>query len=126
MCLWQANYRSLLGAGVLGDDLGSLRHGVLGEITRQEKTDSGMDLSGGDDGTPAVVGKTGGLGSDALEDVVHEVVHDGHGLAGDSCVRVHLLQDLVDVAGVGLPPPPLALLVRGAGGLCLAGGLVIF
>ena len=61
MCLWQANCRSLLGAGVLGDGLGSLRHGVLGELTGQEKTDSGLDLSGGDGGTPVVVGKTEAL-----------------------------------------------------------------
>ncbi len=46
------------------------------------------------------MGKTGGLGSDALEDVVHEGVHDGHGLAGDTSIRVDLLQDFVDVDGV--------------------------
>ncbi len=115
---------SLLGAGVLGDGLGSLRHGVLGELTRQEKTDSGLDLSGGDGGTPVVVGKAGGLGSDALEDVIHEGVHDGHGFAGDTSVGVDLLQDLVDVDGVRLPPPPLALLVPSTGGFGLAGGLL--
>ena len=36
---------SLLGAGVLGDGLGSLRNGVLGKLTRKEKTDSGLDLA---------------------------------------------------------------------------------
>ena len=115
---------SLLGAGVLGDGLGSLRDGVLGQFTGQEKTDSGLDLSAGDGGAAVVVGQTGGLSCDALEDVVDEGVHDGHGLAGHTGVGVHLLQDLVDVDGVGLPPPPLALLVPGTGGLCLAGGLL--
>ena len=119
-----ANFSSLLGAGVLGDGLGSLRHGVLGQLTGQEETDSGLDLSAGDGGAPVVVGKTGGLGGDTLEDVVDEGVHDAHGLAGYTGVRVDLLQHLVDVDGVGFPPPPLPLLVPGTGGLCLAGGLL--
>ena len=91
---------SLLAAGVLGDGLGSLAHGVLGELTGQEETDGGLDLPAGDGGTLVVVGQTGSLGSDALEDVVHEGVHDGHGLAGDAGVGVHLLQDFVDVDAV--------------------------
>ena len=36
---------SLLGAGVFGDGLGSLRNGVLGELTGQEKTDGSLDLA---------------------------------------------------------------------------------
>ena len=36
---------------------------------------------------------------------------------------MHLLQDFVDVDGVGFPPPPLLLLVRGTGGFGLGGGL---
>ena len=115
---------SLLGAGVLGDSLGSLRHGVLGQLTGQEQTDGSLDLSAGDGGAAVVVGQTGSLSSDALEDVVDKAVHDGHGLAGNTSVRVHLLQDLVDVDGVRLPPPPLPLLVPRTGGLCLAGGLL--
>ena len=31
--------------GVLGDSLGALRHGVLGELTGQEQTHSGLDLA---------------------------------------------------------------------------------
>ena len=38
---------SLLGAGVLGYSLGSLRHGVLGHFSGEEQIDSGLDLSGG-------------------------------------------------------------------------------
>ena len=34
---------------------------------------------------------------DPFEDVVHERVHDAHGLAGDASVGMHLLQHLVDV-----------------------------
>ena len=114
----------LLGAGVLGHSLGSLGHGVLGQFTREQQTNSSLDFPGGDGGPAVVVGKTGGLGSNALEDVVHEGVHDGHGLAGDTSVRVHLFQHLVDVDGVALPPPPLPLLLSGTGGLGLGGGLL--
>ena len=41
-----------------------------------------------------VVGELAGLGGDPLEEVVHERVHDGHGLGGDAGVGVHLLQHL--------------------------------
>lgn len=97
---------------------------MLGQFSWQKETDSSLDFSAGDGGPPVVVGQTGSLGSDALEDVVDEGVHDGHSLAGNTSVWVDLLQDLVDVDGVGLPPPPLALLVSPTGGLCLAGGLL--
>ena len=70
------------------------------------------------------MGKTGSLSGNALEDVIHEGVHDGHGLAGYTSVGVHLLQDFVDVDGVGFPPPPLPLLISSTCGLCLAGGLL--
>ena len=34
---------SLLGAGVLGDSLGSLRNGVLGKLSRKDQTASSLD-----------------------------------------------------------------------------------
>ena len=63
-----------------------------------------------------VVRQAGRLDSDALEDVVHERVHDAHGLAGDASVRVDLFQHLVDVDRVALfagLPPSLAALTLG-------------
>ena len=60
----------LLGAGVLGDSLGSLRDGVLGKLTGEEETDSSLDFARGDGGPLVVVGKTAGLGSNALKDVI--------------------------------------------------------
>ena len=39
---------SLLAAGVLGDCLGSLANSVFGEFTRQQETNSSLDLPGGD------------------------------------------------------------------------------
>ena len=37
-----------LGAGELGDSLGALRDGVLGELTRKDEPDSGLDFPGGE------------------------------------------------------------------------------
>ena len=78
----------LLGGGVLGDSLGALGHGVLGQLTGEEQTDGGLDLPRGNGGPLVVVSQTAGLGGDALEDVVHERVHDRHGLGGDASVGV--------------------------------------
>ena len=94
---------------------------MLGQLTGKEKPDGGLDFPGGDGGSLVVVGKTGGLGGDALEDVVDERVHDGHSLGADASVGVDLLEDLVDVDGVAFLPL-LALLLAitlgdGLGGL---------
>jgi len=51
-----------------------------------------------------VVGQLGGFVGDPLKDVIGEGVHDAHGLARDASVWVNLLQDLVDVDGIGLFP----------------------
>lgn len=93
---------NLLGAGVLGDSLGSFRDGVLGKLTREEETDSSLDFARGDGGPLVVVGKAGSLSSNALKDVIDKGVHDAHGLGADASVRVDLLEDLVDVDGIGL------------------------
>ena len=112
---------SLLAAGVLGDGLGALTDSVLGQLAGEEETDSGLDLPTGDGGALVVVGQSGSFGGDSLKDIVDEAVHDGHGLAADASVRVHLLQHLVDVDGIAFLPLPLALLVAGANSLGLAG-----
>ena len=116
---------NLLGAGVLGDGLGSLGDGVLGQFSGQEEPDSGLDLPGGDGGPLVVVGQAGSFGSDPLEDVVDERVHDAHGLGGDTGVGVDLLQNLVDVDGIGFLPLLLSLflITLGDGLLGLAGFL---
>jgi hypothetical protein len=102
---------NLLGGGVFGDGFGALRDGVLGEFSGEDKSDGSLDLPRGDGGPLVVVGKARGLGRDPLEDVVHEGVHDGHGLGGDAGVGVDLLQHLVDVHGVGLLPLLVPLLL---------------
>jgi hypothetical protein len=84
---------------------------VLGKLTRQDQTDSarelaaeeamrdwgenvrGLDLARRDGGLLVVGSELGGLGGDALEDVVDERVEDAHGAVGDTGVGVDLLED---------------------------------
>lgn len=81
------------------------------EFTGEQKPDGGLDFPAGD-GTPlVVVGQARGFGSDALENVIHEGIHDRHGLAADTSVRVHLFQDFVDVDSEGFLPTLLPLLL---------------
>ena len=87
--------------GELGDGLGSLADGVLGELTWEEETNGGLDLAGGEGVLLVVADETGRLGGDLLEDIVDEGVHDAHGSLGDTGLWVHLLQNSVDVDGEG-------------------------
>merc|ERR1712057_93762 len=75
-CGWS---RCLRG-GELGHGLGALRHGMLGELTREDEADGRLDLPGGEGTLLGVAGQAGGLGGDLLEDVTGEGVHDGHDL----------------------------------------------
>ena len=115
--MW-SEVRCLLGAGVLGDSLGSLRDSMLGQLSGQQEPDSSLDLPGGDGGPLVVVGELTGLSSsNTAEQIIHKGVHDAHGLGGDTSVRVHLLQHLVDVDGIGLLPLSLPLLLVSLGNL---------
>ena len=78
-CFWYFRY-NLLGAGVLGDSLGTLRDSVLGELTREEEPDSSLDFTRCDGGPLVVVSQTGSLSSDSLKEIIDKRVHDAHGL----------------------------------------------
>ena len=94
---------------------------MFGQLSGQEEPDSSLDLPRGDGGALVVVSELASLSSNTLEQVVDERVHDAHGLGGDTGVRVHLLENLVDVDGVGLLPLSLLLLLVSLGdGLSLA------
>ncbi|KAJ1280653.1 hypothetical protein BS78_04G249400, partial [Paspalum vaginatum] len=108
--------------GELGDGLGALGDGVLGELAGEDEAHGGLDLAGGDGGLLVVAGELGGLRGELLEDVVDEGVHDGHGLGRDADVRVHLLQHLEDVDLVRLHAL-LGLLLPLLLAALLAGGL---
>ena len=77
-----------LGAGVLGDSLGALRHRMLGQLPGQQQTHCGLDLPGCNSGALVVMCQARRLARDALKDVVDEGVHDAHSLGRDAGVRV--------------------------------------
>jgi len=85
---------------------------VLSELTGEEETDSGLDLSGGESVLLVVADEAGSFSGGLLEDVVDERVHDAHGLLGDTSLGVDLLEDSVDVDREGLGTAAL-----GGGGL---------
>jgi hypothetical protein len=103
------------------DGLGTLRDGVLGELSGKDQSAGGLDLSRRDGGSVVVDGQLGCLGGDSFKDVGDERVQDRHGLVGDTSVGVDLLEDLVDVGRVGFDPSLGSLLLftgfLGGGGL---------
>ena len=76
---------------------------MLGEFTREDEANGGLDLPCGHGLLLVIAAELAGFGSDAVEGVPDEGVEDGHGSLGDSGVRVDLLEDAVDVDVVGLP-----------------------
>ena len=108
----------LLRGRELGHSLGSLRDSMLGKFTREHETDRSLDLTGRKGGLLVVSGKLSSLASNALEDVINERIHNAHSAPGDAGVRVHLLQDLVDIGRVGFGAllPALGVAARGLGG----------
>jgi len=50
-------------------NLGSLRNGMLGKLTRKDEADRSLNLTRGDSGLLVVSGKLGGLGRNTLKDV---------------------------------------------------------
>ena len=117
---------SLLAAGVLRHSFGSFAHSVFSQFTGQKQPDSGLDLARADGRLLVVMGKAGSFGGDALEDVVNERVHDAHGFAGDTSVRVNLLQHLVDVDSIAFPSLSSPLLLAISNGFSLSGFLLAF
>jgi len=86
---------------------------VLGEFSGEHEADGRLDLAGREGGLLRVARELGGFERDAFEDVVDEGVHDGHALLGDARVGVDLLEDAVDVGGVGLDAGLLSLAFGG-------------
>ena len=90
---------------------------MFGQLAGKQQTHGGLDLPGSDGGALVVVSETRRLTGDALENIVHEGVHDAHGLRRDAGIGVHLLQDFVHVDGVALLPGLSAFLASFAGSL---------
>jgi len=98
----QNSSKELRAGGEFGDGFGSFRDSVLGEFPREHETNSSLDFTATKCGFLVVGGQLSSLRSDTLKDVVDEGVHDRHTLLGDASIRMDLLEDLVDVATVGL------------------------
>lgn len=84
----------LLGWSVFGDGFGSFWHSVFGQFTRQQQTDSSLDLPWSDCWSLVVVSQSGCFSCDSFEDVIYERIHDWHGLWWDTSVWVNLFQHL--------------------------------
>eukprot|EP01084_Bolivina_argentea_P119306 211552_1 len=95
--------------GELGDGLGALAHGVAGELGGEHEADGGLHLAGAESLLAVDAGQLGGLGGEALEDIVHEGVDDLLGAAAQGHLGVDALEG---AAGVDVP-----------GALALAGDL---
>ena len=76
---------------VFGDGFGAFRDGVLGQFTGENEADGGLDFAARQGGFLVVAAQFASFGGDALEDVVDERVHDGHGALGDAGVGVNLI-----------------------------------
>lgn len=95
------------GAGVLGDGLGALRHSVLGQLPWKQQTHSCLDFPGRQRGSARVLGQPGGLSGQPLKHIVHEGIHDVHGLGGNADVGVHLEKQQDQSVNTGtLPQAP--------------------
>ena len=104
--------------GVFGDGLGTLRDGVLSELTWEEELDGRLDRSSRHGSSSGNSDESGGFGAESVEGIVHERVHDIHGSSGDSNIWVDLFEDFVDVDGKRfLPLGSLLLLVSRRSGL---------
>ena len=94
---------------------------MLGELTREDESDRGLNLSGSNGRSVVIRSELGSLGCDPLENVRHKRVENGHGLVAtqrvrtrriemqriglrDTSVWVDLFEDLVDVRRVRLDP----------------------
>ena len=76
---------------------------MLSKLARQEQSNGSLDFPTGHCRTLVVVSKTCSFSGDSLENVVDERIHDAHGFARDSSVRMYLLKHLVDVDAVAFP-----------------------
>ena len=72
---------------------------MLGELTWEEESDGGLDLTRGESVLLVISDESSTLSGDLLEDIVDERVHDAHGSLADASLWVDLLEDSVDVDG---------------------------
>ena len=92
---WKGPFASLLAACVFGESFGFFADVMLGHLSWQQKTNSGLDLPRCDGRSLVLVSKSWYFCGNSFENVVDEAVHDWHGLAGNASVGMNLSQDFV-------------------------------
>ena len=120
--------KNLLAACVFCNSFGSFRHGVLGQFSWKQKTNSSLDLTRRNGGLLVLESQSGSFRSDTFEDIVDERVHDAHGFRRNTDIGVNLLQNIVDVSGVALSSLSLTFLFASSSNLStfLSGSLLSF
>ena len=111
---------SLFRAGVLGNSLGTFRDGMLSQLSRKDQSDCSLDLSAGDSWSLVVMSQSWSLSCNSFKYIINKAVHDAHSLARYTSVRVHLLENFVDVDAIALFPLPFPLLISRPCGLGLS------
>lgn len=95
--------RKLLATRVFSDGFGPFTDSVFGQFPGKEQSDCGLNFARADRWFLVVVCQSWSFCGDPFENIVHERVHDAHSFTRDSCVRMNLLEDFVNVDGVALP-----------------------
>ena len=95
-CLY--NDGAYLSRSELGDGLGALGDGVLGQLAGQHQADGGLHFSARQGRSPIVAAQSARLGGQALEHIVDKGVHDAHATLAHTGLGVHLLEHPEDIA----------------------------
>ena len=75
---------------------------MLGKLPWKNESYSSLDLPGSNSWLLVVAGESRCLVRQFLKDIIDETVHNSHGLAGNTDIRMDLLENLEDVDLVGL------------------------
>ncbi|KAL2899083.1 UvrABC system protein A [Bienertia sinuspersici] len=70
---------------------------MLGQFTRKNKPNSSLDLPRSDGRLLVVASKPRRFLSKLLKDIIDETVHDTHSFAGNTDIRMNLLENFEDV-----------------------------
>ena len=99
-----------LGAGELGDSLGALRDGMLGELTREDEPDGSLDFPGRQCTLTTVADEATSFTGNTVKGVSDEVSKDSHSSLADTSLRVDLSENSDNVGRVRLRPLAVNLL----------------
>ena len=101
---WYVHWRGLFGANVLGYVLRPFGECMFCQFTRQKQSHCSLNFPASDSGSFVVMRQPRSFGSNAFENVIDETVHDAHSFWTDACIRMDLLQNLINVNCIALLP----------------------